>query len=88
MLALSAKPVEPKYTKQTQEEIGKRQGIRLNVIKQQMKESLVQSQAIKQRLQGGKGHGSDFTNLVLGFSDKVHKMASDLTMMSINKSRD
>lgn len=53
-----------------------------------MKESLVQSQAIKQRLQGGEGHGSDFTNLVLGFSDKVHKMASDLTMMQINKSRD
>lgn len=34
VLALSAKPIEPRYTKQAQEEINQRQGVRLNVIKQ------------------------------------------------------
>jgi len=34
------------------------------------------------------GEGGEFTNLVLGFSEKVHKMASDLTIISIKKSQD
>jgi hypothetical protein len=51
-----------------------------------MQESLEQSHAIKQKLTGGEG--GEFTNLVLGFSEKVHRMASDLTIMSINRSRD
>lgn len=42
VLAMSTiKPIEERFTKQAQEEITYRQGIRLNIIKEQMKESLI-----------------------------------------------
>ena len=61
------KPIEERFTKQAQEEINYRQGIRLNIIKEQMKASLEQSNAMKSRIESG----GDFTDLVLGFSEKV-----------------
>jgi hypothetical protein len=43
---IRTKPVDSVYLKQTNQEINQRQGVRLSIIKEQMKESLIQSQAI------------------------------------------
>jgi len=85
VLAMSTiKPIDEKFTKQAQEEINYRQGIRLNIIKEQMKESLIQSNSLKSRFESG----GEFTDLVLGFSEKVHRIATDLTWMQVEKHRE
>ena len=56
-----------------------------------MKESLIDSHALKFKLRNsivGNGNSqTEFTDLVLGFSEKVQRMASNLTLLSVEKSK-
>lgn len=87
MEEVATKTFAEHHTRRTQGEINQRQGIRLNIIKEQMKESLMQSNIIRQKL-AGNDNGTEFKELVMGFSDKVQWMANDLCHLEVERERD
>ena len=84
-------------TKDAHREINNRQCARLENIKAQMKNSLVESKVLNAKLQQSinlkkvgdhQGNASEFTNLVLGFSEKLEDYAADLIEATVEKQRD
>ena len=82
--------------KNAHQEINGRQNARLEMIKEQMKDSLYESKLLNEKLKTSyglkkvgehQGHTSEFTELVLGFSDKLENYAADLIEATATKKR-